>query len=99
MEKNLKDYFEKSLEASNFFKIFADDTRLKILLTINEKEISVGDIVKSVGISQSAVSHQLKILRDHRIVKTKKVGKSVFYSLDDNHIIAIIKDGFEHINE
>ncbi len=86
-------------ELSEFFKLFGDSTRIKILETLNGSELCVCDISAVVGVSQSGVSHQLRLLRQNRLVKTTKVGKESYYTLDDEHIGDIIKIGMNHINE
>ena len=90
---------EKFYELSEFFKIFGDNSRLRILAALKSGEISVNDLSEMVGMSQSAVSHQLKILKQARVVKLRKEGKNIFYSLDDEHIDIILKLGIEHILE
>ncbi|MCH5186957.1 MAG: helix-turn-helix transcriptional regulator [Oscillospiraceae bacterium] len=86
-------------ELSEFFKLFGDSTRIKILEAINGCELCVCDISEVVGVSQSGVSHQLRVLRQNRLVKATKVGKETYYALDDDHIGDIIKIGMNHINE
>lgn len=90
---------ETLFELSEFFKLFGDSTRIKILEALNGIELCVCDISEVVGVSQSGVSHQLRLLRQHRLVKTTKIGKETFYTLDDDHIGDIIKIGMNHINE
>lgn len=84
---------------SEFFKVFGDTTRIKILKTLLEKEKCVNDIAFSLELSSSAVSHQLKTLRTANLVKTKKNGNTVIYSISDEHIEIILKYGIEHIKE
>ena len=84
---------------SEFFKIFADPTRLRILEVLITKPLCVNDIRKKLNISQSAVSHQLKYLRTSNLVKTEKIGKNVFYNISDNHIKIILEYGIEHLKE
>lgn len=84
---------------SNLYKVFSDETRLKILNALLSTELCVCDISEILNMSHSSISHQLKTLRDMKLVKTKKVGKSVYYSLIDNHIEKIIRIGVEHVNE
>lgn len=88
-----------SNELAEFFKVYSDPTRLKIIHLLSIKEICVCDIAETLNITQSATSHQLKLLRSHKLVKSRKDGKQVFYSLDDDHILQILKAGIEHINE
>ena len=85
-------------ELSEFYKVFGD-TRLKILEVLLTKEQSVGDISDKLNISQSAISHQLRMLRNLNLVKTKKIGQSVLYSISDNHVKVILEYGIEHIKE
>lgn len=84
---------------SDFFKIFGDATRLKVLNLLVDKEMCVNDIANTLEMTQSNVSHQLKILRQSNLVKIRKDGKLVYYSLSDNHIELILKFGIEHILE
>lgn len=86
-------------EAVEMYKVFADETRLKILLALLKRELCVSAIVDIAGISQSAVSHQLRLLKQMNIVKYRKQGKNVFYSLKDEHIEKIINIVFEHLKE
>ena len=86
-------------EVSNLYKVFSDETRLKILNALLISELCVCDISEILGMTHSSISHQLKVLRDLKLVKAKKIGKSVFYSLKDDHIQKIIEIGVEHINE
>lgn len=84
---------------SEFFKIFGDQTRLRILDVLTNKPMCVNEISEVLNVSQSAVSHQLKNLRASNLVKTEKIGKNVYYSISDNHIEIILKYGIEHISE
>lgn len=86
-------------ELSEFFKVFSDTTRLRILEVLLQKETSVGDISNKIKVSASAVSHQLSYLRSTNLVKTRKEGQIIYYSIADNHIKVIIKYGLEHIKE
>ncbi len=86
-------------ELGDFFKIFADPTRIRILELLTEKEKCVGEIAEILEVSQSAVSHQLKILRLANVVSTEKKGQMVTYRLADEHIRIIIQYGLEHIRE
>lgn len=81
------------------FKVFGDSTRLKIIFLLNSYELCVCDIAYILGMGQSAVSHQLRILRAANLVKTRRDGKSIFYSLDDEHVSRILLTGLEHIRE
>ena len=86
-------------EMSNIFKALADSNRIKILFALLEDEMCVCDIVNLLGMTKSAVSHQLRILKQSRLVKARKQGKSVYYSLNDNHIGQIFNCGLNHIKE
>ncbi len=86
-------------ELSDFFKVLGDSTRLGILFAIDGEPMCVCDIAMSLGMTKSAVSHQLKILRQNRLVKYNKIGKNVFYELSDAHVRDIIEKALEHIRE
>ena len=86
-------------EIADLFKTFADSTRIKIMLSLFDGEKSVGEIVDEVGASQTAVSHQLRALRGSQLVKGRRDGKNIFYSLDDEHVKIIIDCAVEHIEE
>lgn len=90
---------EEISDLSTLFKILGDNTRLKILHTLKEQELCVTDICECVGMNKSAVSHQLRILKDHKLVKGRRNGKEVYYSFDDDHIRTIFNYGMEHIKE
>lgn len=79
------------------FKSFADPTRIRILYELLESELCVGEIARRVGMSSSAVSHQLALLRMMRLVKTRREGRAVFYSLDDEHVRQLFRQGLEHV--
>ena len=79
--------------------MFADSTRVKILYALFESELCVCDIAKVLGLTQSAVSHQLRILKGGKLVKYRREGKIVFYSLADDHVRSIIEMGMDHISE
>ena len=86
-------------ETVKLFKIFSDNTRLRIIDLLVTGEYCVQDISDNLETSQSAISHQLKLLRDLNVVKTRKQGKQVFYSLQDNHVKDIYLIGYNHANE
>ena len=86
-------------EVSELFKVFGDSTRIKILYALFEAELCVCDISKLLGLTQSAVSHQLRLLKVSRIVKSRKQGRVVYYSLDDAHIGQIFAMAFDHVME
>ena len=90
---------ETLYDLAELFKVFGDSTRIKILYALFEAELCVCDISKLLGLTQSAVSHQLRVLKTSRLVKFRKDGKTVFYSLDDNHVRSIIGQGMEHVEE
>lgn len=90
---------ETLYDLSDFFKIFGDSTRLGILFAIDKAPMCVCDISATLGMTKSAVSHQLKILRQNRLVKYKKVGKNVFYELSDDHVRDIIEKALDHLEE
>ena len=83
----------------DFFKLLGDGTRIKILNALFYSEMCVCDIAALLGMTQSAISHQLRVLKQGRLVKHRKEGKSVYYSLDDEHIKHIIEQGLIHIKE
>ena len=86
-------------DLAELFKVFGDSTRIRILYALVESELCVGDISQMLNVSQSAVSHQLKILKDSKLVKFKRNGKTMIYALDDEHVRLILNTGMEHIEE
>ncbi len=86
-------------DLAELFKVFGDTTRIRILYALFEAELCVGDIAQLLGMTQTAVSHQLRILRTNKLVKGRKDGKIVFYSLADDHVRTMIGQGMEHVNE
>lgn len=86
-------------DLAELFKVFGDSTRIKILYSMFENELCVNDIAKLLNLSQSSVSHQLRILKSSKLVKFRREGKSIFYSLDDEHVRTIISMGMEHVEE
>lgn len=84
---------------AEFFRVFGDASRLRILFALLDCEKCVIDIAQQLGMSQSAVSHQLQTLRSQRLVKYRRDGKTIFYSLADDHIFSIINQGMEHVEE
>ena len=97
--KNIMPDDELIYDLAEFFKVFADSTRMKIIYALMNEELCVCDIAAIVGTTQSAISHQLRILKQSKLVKYRKDGKIVYYSLDDEHIAEIVKKGREHIEE
>lgn len=90
---------DKVIDLSELFKIFGDSTRVKIINVLIDDELCVNDIAEKINVSQSAVSHQLRILKGSKLVKFRKEGQTVFYSLADEHVVKIFKMGCEHIDE
>lgn len=90
---------DKIIDISELFKIFGDSTRIKIINVLIDKEMCVGDISSLINVSQSAVSHQLRILKTSKLVKYRKDGKEIYYSLADDHVEKIFRMGCEHIDE
>ena len=86
-------------DLSNLFKVLGDNTRVKILYSLKSGELNVSDICECVDMNKSAVSHQLRVLRDAKLVKSRKSGKEVYYSLDDEHVSSIFNCALEHVNE
>ena len=86
-------------DLSELFKVFGDSTRIRILFVLFESEVCVCDLAEALHMTQSAISHQLKILKQNKLVKSRREGKSVFYSLADSHVGTIIAQGLEHIEE
>ena len=86
-------------DLAELFKIFGDSTRIKILYVLFESEMCVCDIAQLLGMTQSAISHQLRSLKQSRLVKARREGKTVFYSLADGHVRTILDQGMEHVAE
>ncbi|MBO5372986.1 MAG: helix-turn-helix transcriptional regulator [Lachnospiraceae bacterium] len=86
-------------DLAELFKVFGDSTRIRILFVLFEAEVCVCDLAQVLNMTQSAISHQLKILRQNKLVKSRRDGKSIFYSLADDHVRTIIAQGREHIRE
>ncbi|MCH5157063.1 MAG: helix-turn-helix transcriptional regulator [Clostridiales bacterium] len=86
-------------DVAELFKIFGDSTRIRILSALAQAEMCVCDIGEVLNMTKSAVSHQLRILRQAKLVKNRRNGKEIFYSLDDDHVLSIIKLALEHIQE
>ena len=90
---------EELYELSDFFKIFGDSTRIRILFAIDEGPLCVCAISEVLGMTKSAISHQLKVLRQNNLIKSERRGKNVYYSLADDHVRDIIEKALEHIEE
>ena len=96
-EKMLAD--ETIISLAEFFKVFGDPTRLNILYALSISEMCVCDLAALLSMSQSAISHQLKVLRQARLIKYRREGKVIYYSLDDDHIRQVFAQGLAHVNE
>lgn len=90
---------ETFFELAGLFKVFGDSTRIRILWALGESEMCVCDISALLNMSQSSISHQLRILKQARLVKNRKDGKVVYYTLDDSHVKHIFDQGLDHISE
>ena len=90
---------EDLYDLAELFKVFGDSTRIRILYVLFEAEVCVCDLAEALNMTQSAISHQLKILKQSRLVKARRDGKSIFYSLADDHVRSIIGMGMEHVEE
>ena len=99
MAKSQMPSSELLLDLANLFKVFGDHTRMRILQALHSSELCVCDLVDILDMSQSAISHQLRVLRASKIVKYRKEGKNVFYSLDDKHVYTLIEVGMDHVQE
>ena len=86
-------------DLAELFKVFGDSTRIRILFVLFEAEVCVCDLAQVLQMTQSAISHQLKILKQNKLVKSRREGKSIFYSLADDHVRTIIAQGCDHIEE
>lgn len=84
---------------AELFKAFGDPTRVEILSLLVERELCVNDIAEAVALSQSAISHQLRILKQMHLIKSRRDGKNILYSLADDHVLTILKTGLEHVLE
>lgn len=90
---------EHLYDLAELFKVFGDSTRIRILFVLFEAEVCVCDLASLLQMTDSAISHQLRILKNNKLVKSRREGKSVFYSLADDHVRTIIEQGMEHIEE
>ena len=86
-------------DVAELFKVFGDTTRMRIICALKENELCVGDIAEITNTTISAISHQLRILKQAKLVKYRKEGKTVYYSLDDDHVLQIFEKGREHVEE
>lgn len=87
------------IQLADLFKVFGDGTRIRILYVLFEAEVCVCDLAKLLGMTQSAISHQLRLLKQARLVKSRRDGKTIFYALADEHVRTLLQQGMEHINE
>lgn len=90
---------EEIYDLSEFYKVFGDSTRIKILYVLRQQELCVNDIAAELSMTPSSISHQLRILKQHRLVKYRRDGKTICYSLADDHVVTILNQGLEHIEE
>ncbi|MCQ2596137.1 MAG: metalloregulator ArsR/SmtB family transcription factor [Treponemataceae bacterium] len=90
---------ELMYDLADLFKIFGDTTRIKILYSLRESELNVSSLAELLKMNQSAVSHQLKILKQSKLVKFRRDGKTMYYSLADEHVVTIIDQGMDHLSE
>ena len=93
---NTDDFTSQKL--ANVFKILGDSTRIKLLALLTTKEMRVSDIAESLDMGQSAISHQLRVLRDARLVKYRKEGKEAWYSIDEDHVVKLMRQGLDHVS-
>jgi ArsR family transcriptional regulator len=90
---------EMLYDLAELFKVFGDSTRIKILYVLLESEMCVCDIAELLNMTQSAISHQLRVLKQSSLVKFRREGKAIFYSLADNHVVTILNQGMDHVGE
>ena len=90
---------ERLYDLAELFRMFGDTTRIRILYLLFESELCVCDLAKLLGVTQSAVSHQLRALKDAKLVRFRRAGKTVFYTLDDDHVRSVLELGMEHVLE
>ncbi len=90
---------EALYELAELFKVFGDSTRVRILYALYERSMGVNELADSLSLSQSATSHQLKVLRASKLVRARREGKAVIYSLADGHVVTILAQGMEHVEE
>ena len=84
---------------TEIFRVLGDPTRVRILDVLSRDELNVGDIAGRLGVTESAVSHQLRLLRNTRIVRSRREGRMIFYALDDKHVLALFRQGLKHVQE
>ena len=105
-EKKIKDILQKQMtteyqlyDLAELFKVFGDSTRIKILSALLSGERNVGDLAEELNLTQTACSHQLRVLKNNKLVRSRRDGKAIYYSLSDDHVKAIREIGMEHILE
>lgn len=106
-EKHIHEHVERHViespqllqDLADLFKVFGDPTRIRILYALSGQELCVCDIADVLDMTQSAISHQLRVLKQSRLVKFRRDGKTVFYSLSDNHVYTILRQGMDHVLE
>ena len=96
--KNLPE-LDVLFDLADLFKVFGDSTRLRIMCTISDEEMPVLAIAEALGMEQSTISHQLRVLRQNKLVRSRREGKQIYYTLDDDHVKKIIEMGIDHILE
>ena len=87
-----------SQRLADVFKLLGDSTRIKLLALLTEEEMRVSDIAEALDMGQSAISHQLRVLRDARLVKFRKEGKEAWYTLEDDHVVKLMRKGLDHVS-
>ena len=97
--KNEMPEVEVLFDLADLFKVFGDSTRLRIMFTISDGEMSVLKIAEALNMEQSTISHQLRVLRQNKLVRVRREGKQIYYSLDDDHVKKIIEMGLDHVLE
>jgi len=88
---------ETASDLANLFEALSDPTRVRIIAALVEREMGVGELVERIGVTKSAVSHQLRGLRDKRLIRTRKQGRNVFVCIDDDHVIELFQRGLDHV--
>lgn len=84
---------------TEIFRVLADPTRVRILDLLSREELCVGDVANRLGVTESAVSHQLRLLRNTRVVRSRREGRMIFYALDDRHVLTLFRQGLRHVQE
>ncbi len=99
MDNNNCPDIEVLFELADLFKVFGDSTRLRIMVLLTDAEMAVSDIAEALKMEQSTISHQLRVLRQNKLVRVRREGKQMYYALDDDHVKKIIEMGMDHILE